>query len=88
MIGSKECPQEFIIVVDSSKTKNPSFEEWVTDDKMLLGWLLNSMTTDVATQLMHYEISKQLSDEAQSLAGAHSKSQITYLKYEFHGTRK
>lgn len=88
ILGTKECPQEFIIVADSNKTKNPSFEEWVADDQMLLGWLLNSMTTDIATQLMHCENSKQLWDEAQSLAGAQSISQITYLKYEFHGTRK
>ncbi|KAI5384258.1 hypothetical protein KIW84_071318 [Lathyrus oleraceus] len=60
MLGKKECPQEFIIVADSSKTKNPSFEEWVTDDQMLLGWLLNSITTDIATQLMHYESSKKI----------------------------
>lgn len=46
------------------------------------------MTTDIATQLMHCENSKQLWDEAQSLAGAQSRSQITYLKSEFHGIRK
>jgi histone deacetylase 1/2 len=46
------------------------------------------MTTDIATQLLHCETSKQLWDEAQSLAGAHTKSQIIYLKSEFHGSRK
>lgn len=88
ILGTKECPQEFITAADSNKTKNPSFEEWVADDQMLLGWLLNSMTIDIATQLMHCENSKQLWDEAQSLAGAQSRSQLTYLKSEFHGTRK
>lgn len=37
ILGTKECPQEFITVADSNKTKNPSFEEWVADDQMLLG---------------------------------------------------
>ena len=78
LLGTKECPQEFITTVNSNKTKNPSFEEWVADDQMLLGWLLNSMTTNIVTQLMHCENSKQLWDAAQSLAGAQSRSQIIF----------
>jgi hypothetical protein len=88
MLGTKECPDEHLTSSDSSKTINPAFEEWVSHDQRLLGWLLNSMTTDIATQLLHCETSKQLWDEAQSLAGAHTKSQIIYLKSEFHGSRK
>jgi len=38
--------------------------------------------------LLHCETSKELWDEAQSLAGAHTKSRTIYLKLEFHNTRK
>lgn len=48
MLGANECPQEFVIAADLGNTKNLSFEEWVADDQMLLGWLLNSMTTNIA----------------------------------------
>jgi len=46
------------------------------------------MAIDIATQLLHCETSKELWDEAQSLAGAHTKSRTIYLKSEFHNTRK
>lgn len=88
MLGTKKCPEEFITSSDSSKSNNPAFEEWQANDQRLLGWMLNSMATEMATQLLHCETSKQLWDEAQSLAGAHTRSQIIYLKSEFHSIRK
>ncbi|MCI16097.1 glutamate receptor 3.6, partial [Trifolium medium] len=72
MLGKKECPEEFIIAADSSKKFNPEFEDWQAYDQQLLGWLRNSMTIGIATQLLHCETSKQLWEEAQSLAGAHT----------------
>nr|KYP31890.1 hypothetical protein KK1_047566 [Cajanus cajan] len=88
MLGTKECPEEFIASADSSKKPNPAFENWQAHDSQLLGWLMNSMTIEMATQLLHCETSKQLWDEAQSLAGAHTRSRVTYLKSEFHNIRK
>lgn len=67
---------------------NSDYEEWIAHDQALLGWLRNSMAIDIATQLLHCETSKELWDEAQSLAGAHTKSRTIYLKSEFHNTRK
>lgn len=88
MLGTKECPEKFIASTDSSKKSNPAFEDWQAHDSQLLGWLMNSMTTEMATQLLHCETSKQLWDEAQSLVGAHTRSRVTYLKFEFHSIRK
>lgn len=80
MLGIKECPEEFIASADSSKKPNPAFEDWQAHDSQLLGWLMNSMTIEMATQLLHCETSKQLWGEAQSLAGVHTRSRVTYLK--------
>nr|XP_007153750.1 hypothetical protein PHAVU_003G062000g [Phaseolus vulgaris]ESW25744.1 hypothetical protein PHAVU_003G062000g [Phaseolus vulgaris] len=88
MLETKECPEEFIVSVDSSKKPNLVFGDWQARDSQLLGRLMNLMTVEIATQLLHCETSKQLWDEAQSLAGAHTRSRITYLKYEFHSIRK
>ncbi|PNY01489.1 copia-like polyprotein, partial [Trifolium pratense] len=88
ILGTKECPEQFVTSADKSKKVNPDFQDWMADDQALLGWLMNSMAIDIATQLLHCETSKQLWDEAQSLAGAHTKSRIIYLKSEFHNTRK
>jgi len=46
------------------------------------------MSIDIATQLLHCEISKELWDETQSLVGAHTKARTIYLKSEFHNTLK
>jgi len=88
MLGTKECPEQFVTSTDKTKNINPNYEDWQAHDQALLGWLINSMTIDIATQLLHCETSKQLWDEAQSLAGAHTRSRIIYLKSEFHNTRK
>ncbi|PNX82983.1 glutamate receptor [Trifolium pratense] len=70
MLGKKECPEEFTTATDSSKKiSNPEFEDWQAYDQQLLGWLRNSMTVGIATQLLHCETSMQLWEEAQSLAG-------------------
>ena len=39
---------------------NPQFEQWVTTDLLLLGWLYNSMTPDVVIQLMYFTNAKDL----------------------------
>jgi hypothetical protein len=88
MLGTKKCPDQFVTSTDNSKKINPDFEDWQAHDQALLGWLMNSMTVDIATQVLHCETSKQLWDEAQSLAGAHTRSRIIYLKSEFHNTHK
>lgn len=76
ILGIKKCPEEFIIEGDKEK-KNPAHDQdWVTNDQQHLGWLFlfNSMRKDIATQLLHCETSKELWDEAQSLAGLNIKS--------------
>ncbi|KAI5442268.1 hypothetical protein KIW84_011363 [Lathyrus oleraceus] len=71
MIGTKKCLDEFIISPESTRKVNPEYEDWQAYDQQLFGWFKYSMTPGIATQLLHCESSKQLWEEAQSLAGAH-----------------
>ncbi|KAI4297258.1 hypothetical protein L6164_037153 [Bauhinia variegata] len=87
ILGTKPCPEPFI-TNERGHQPNPAYEEWVTTDQLLLGWLFNSMTSDIATQLLHCETSQQLWEAVQGLVGAHTRSKITLLKIEFHRTRK
>lgn len=64
ILGTKECPEQFISTNDKTKKSNPDYEEWIAHDQALLGWLRNSMAIDIATQLLHCETSKELWDEA------------------------
>lgn len=88
ILGTKECPEQFISTNDKTKKSNPDYEEWIAHDQALLGWLRNSMAIDIATQLLRCETAKELWDEARGLAGAHTKTRTIYLKSEFHNTRK
>ncbi|MDV3187722.1 MAG: hypothetical protein Q8836_02390 [Sweet potato little leaf phytoplasma] len=69
-------------------TINPLYEAWVTTDQLLLGWLYNSMTSEVATQVMGYENAKDLWDAIQSLFGIQSRAEEDFLRQTFQQTRK
>nr|KYP72245.1 hypothetical protein KK1_004833 [Cajanus cajan] len=73
---------------EENKKVNLTYEEWIANDQQLLGWLFNSMTHDIATQLLHYDTLKKLWEASQSLAGAQSRSRVMLLKSKFHCTRK
>jgi len=88
MLGTIKCLEQFIVDDSTTNKINPTYEDWQARDQAILGWLMNSMSIDIATQLLHCETSKQLWDEAQSLAGAHTRSKIMYLKSEFHSTQR
>lgn len=60
MLGTKECPEQFVTSIDKTKKVNPDFEDCQAHDQALLGWIMNSMTTNIATQLLHCETFKQL----------------------------
>lgn len=44
----------------TTKVVNPLFESWIAVDQLLLGWLYNSMTPEVETQVMGYEKTQDL----------------------------
>lgn len=39
---------------------NPQYESWLTIDQLLLNWLYNSMTPEIAIQVMGHENAKDL----------------------------
>ena len=67
---------------------NPGFEAWLVVDQLLLGWMYNSMTLEIATKLMGFEHSKDLWDAIQELFGIQSRAEEDYLRQTFQQTRK
>ncbi|KGN66686.1 hypothetical protein Csa_007135 [Cucumis sativus] len=51
------------------KVVNLEFEKWVTADLLLLGWLYNSITPEVAVQLLGFNNAKDLWEATQELFG-------------------
>lgn len=48
ILCTKKCP-EANTSKEGDNTPNPAYEEWVTTNKLLQGWLLNSMSQEFAT---------------------------------------
>ncbi|KAA0060208.1 Integrase, catalytic core [Cucumis melo var. makuwa] len=71
-----------------TKTVNPKFDQWVTSDLLLLGWIYNSMTAEVAFQLMGFNTAKDLEEAIQDLFGVQSRGEEDFLRHTFQTTRK
>ncbi|KAI9187499.1 hypothetical protein LWI28_028847 [Acer negundo] len=91
VLGTKLCPPEFLPGTTPGSTvkiSNPDYEEWISHDQLLLGWLYSTMNPDIASQLMKKSTSKELRGAAKELSGAHTKSRVIYYKGEYQKTRK
>ncbi|KAI9185156.1 hypothetical protein LWI28_004799 [Acer negundo] len=91
VLGTKLCPPEFLPGTTPGSTvkiSNPDYEEWISYDQLLLGWLYSTMNPDIAFQLMKKSTSKELWDAAKELSDAHTKSRVIYYKGELQKTRK
>lgn len=87
LLGTKHCPPKTIAEGTMIKP-NPAYKEWVSFDQLLMGWIYNTLTPNIASQLIGYTTSSGLWTAIRSLAGAHTRSKITLLKGELHRTRK
>ncbi|KAK4256226.1 hypothetical protein QN277_009120 [Acacia crassicarpa] len=85
--GSKPCPPQFTIV-DGKSTLNPDFEDWVAADQLVFGWLLDTMTLEVSSQMTEVSTAAGLWAAAKEVAGAQTKSRVLMLKSDFQRTRK
>lgn len=47
----KKCPQPLISEGAEMKT-DPAFEEWNAVDQLLLGWIYNAITPELASQVI------------------------------------
>ncbi|KZV34405.1 hypothetical protein F511_34028, partial [Dorcoceras hygrometricum] len=91
VLGTKLCPPEFLPRTTPGSTvkiPNPEYEEWLSNDQLLLGWLYSTMSSDIASQLMQKATSKELWDGAKELSGAQTRSRIVYYKAELQKTKK
>lgn len=86
--GAKPYPPEFTkkSVEGTSQIEtivNTDFEDWVAQDQILLGWLYNSIETNVAAELIGYTTSKQLWEEIRDIYAVKTRSDVIYYKREF-----
>ena len=61
---------------------NPDYLDWHAVDRMLVGWLRNTMTQDVGSQLLHCETARELWLGARDLTCAASRARVMVHRSE------
>lgn len=73
IFGTKQCREMFISEEDEEHL-NPAYEDWTTIDQLLLGWLYNTMTVKVASQVIGCLTSAELWCAVKDLVGASTRN--------------
>ncbi|KAL5570881.1 hypothetical protein UlMin_020478 [Ulmus minor] len=89
ILGTKPCPPEFIRSTPGAGTaeattnfrvgRDPGYKQWVADDQMLRGWLLNSLTKDVEVQVIGLDTSREVWKALGDLWEAQNKEQASNI---------
>ena len=62
--------------IPAAMVNNPEFDDWFVVDRMLVGWLRNSMSPEIQAQLLHCSTAHELWQNARSLTAATSQARI------------
>ncbi|KAK9123845.1 hypothetical protein Sjap_013447 [Stephania japonica] len=85
LYGTKPCPAP---TLDISSTPNPEYEEWESKDNYLICWLLNSLTPDVAQQVVGHPTCHSTWTAIEDICGAHNRAKIQICRTNLQTTRK
>lgn len=95
LLGTKECPPEFIATQTTVRQgeaveliQNPEFLKWSSSDKLLMGWMYSSMTSDIAMKVMGCTSSNKLWTAVEESFGILNKSRVMFLTGELQRVRK
>ncbi|KAL9411275.1 hypothetical protein AB3S75_044965 [Citrus x aurantiifolia] len=68
--------------------ENPEFITWRSQDQVLLGWLLSSMSEGIISLVFNLETSLEVWKAIEVQFGSQSKSRLLHLRYMMNSTRK
>lgn len=86
LTGKDKCLEMSIIIPPSEDEPqglllpNPEYDIWIAADKLLVRWLYNSMTVEVASQVTGHDTANGLWEALQDFYGLEASSQQDYLK--------
>ena len=73
---------------DIRSVENPEFVIWRSQDQVLLGWLLSSMSEGIISLVFNLETSLEVWKAIETQFGSQSKSRLLHLRYMLNSTRK
>ncbi|KAL5575905.1 hypothetical protein UlMin_017604 [Ulmus minor] len=88
LLGTKPCPPKYLPILGNALAFNPDYENWVTTDQGLLGWLFGSMEPVIACDVLRNETSSQVWDALKEWFGYANRSKVNQLRMSLQSTRK
>ncbi|MDV3183806.1 MAG: hypothetical protein Q8847_02445 [Sweet potato little leaf phytoplasma] len=91
VLGTKSQPSELIETTTDSGKKlepNPFYDEWVTVDQALYGWLFGSMSPAIAADVVNFKTSREVWKALEEVYGATSKARVNQLRGILQNTKK
>ena len=82
--GLKPCPPQ----MTATGEVNPDFITWQRFDRMILSWILSSLTSKIMGQIIGYQTSNTTWVALEKIFLASSKARIMQLRLAFQTTRK
>ncbi|KAH9688627.1 retrovirus-related pol polyprotein from transposon RE1 [Citrus sinensis] len=73
---------------DIRSVENSDFISWRSQDQVLLGWLLSSMSKGIISLVFNLETSREVWKAIEVQFGSQSKSRLLHLRYMLNSTRK
>ena len=72
---------------DLRSVENPKFATWRSQDHVLLGWLLSSMSEGIISLFFNLETSRKVWKAIEVQFGSQSKFRLLHLRYMMNSTR-
>jgi hypothetical protein len=90
--GTSRAPPTTVELVDNDGKKtvapNPEYERWMAQDQQLLSYILNSLTSDVLSQVATLTSSTPIWEVLETMYSAQSCAQITNLRMQLATYKK
>ncbi|WVZ57430.1 hypothetical protein U9M48_007816 [Paspalum notatum var. saurae] len=90
--GSTKAPPVTNTVTNSDKTtstiSNPDYEQWLVQDQLVLGYLLNSLSKEVLAQVAVLTSAAEVWGTLETLYSARSRARVTNLRMQLSTLKK
>ncbi|CAI9780821.1 unnamed protein product [Fraxinus pennsylvanica] len=93
LLGKKPCPPAFLTTENGAAPipvtqPNPEYEDWVTIDQLLLGWLLGSMSESVLTKVVGLSTSHEVWNKLETVYANQSMANALNYRQQLQRTVK
>ncbi|KAK4253905.1 hypothetical protein QN277_010522 [Acacia crassicarpa] len=71
--GTSRAPSK-VISGENGEKENPAWSEWFSVDRLLVGWLRNTMSQEIGAQLLHHKTAEDLWNGAKEMTCVSTKA--------------